>query len=529
MRGRGRRKAAYSFTPVANSYQLTASSKVSTPLPRRPARNAGAALVWMSVIMLCSGIVGGCAQSQEKYDSHPNAFLVKQLAAKRIVMLGDFYHSAPLPYQTLVSFLNEWVNEVAAGRSNARNVVLVLEDDRQVVKSLNDFISTGNWKPLVGFWLPYNTMEWFEFCSDLRQLHLKIDSLNSSRSAAHARISLSIFGGERFIVFDHPQLLRMSKVQAMKWFVNTRDSLSGHNVIEYLQSHQDKKAIIFYGLGHLVEEYAHKTEDLRYSESGGYYLAYYLKRRFGNDSVLSVAQMPYVKLNHKCWALPIAEHKDVYVPSRELSRDAFVGFPSEIQPGNFDAVITRKEVLIPGHPLGDVFGKTVVEADISRLAFLKKYLPGALAQKYYHETENSLKLITGKDFSDPVRWKLWLREAHYDGFGRIESKALADSIYDEFYTDPQNRALRMEMFGMGIGSMSMNANWIADRTHWKSTFWPEAIKNIKINDAVGLLWVGTPAEKKEAEHFLLKTFGAPLRQPQAYVKLIRQQQFGVHY
>ncbi len=472
--------------------------------------------------------LAGCSHSNMAYNSDPNAYLVKQLAAKRIVMLGDFYHSAPLPYYTITAFLNKWVDEVAAGGSKDPNVVLVLEADSQTVNNLNNFISTGNWKTLVDYWAPYNTMEWLEFCSDLRTLHLRIDSLNHAQLSGE-RIDFTIFGGDAYNVFDHPEFLRMSRVQALKGFVDTRDSLSGKNVIKYLESHQDKKAIVFYGLGHLIKNYAHKTEALPYSESGGYFLAYYLKKEFGNDSVLSVAQMPYVRLNRKSWLFPVAERKDVIVSSRELSRHAFVGFPDEIRPANFDAVITRKEFLIPGHPLGDIFSKGVIEADITRMVFLRKYLPGALAKRYYDEADSSLVLITGKDYKEPSRWEAWLRKADYDGFRRIESKALEDTIFNEFYTDPQNRALRMEMFGIGVGSTTMNKNWFCDRSYWKRTFWPEAVRNIELNDAVGLLWVGTPEEKLTAESLLVETFGKPLKQPHKYLKLIRDRRYDVHY
>lgn len=481
------------------------------------------------VIILFVGI-SSCEDAHPRYIENPNAYLVSQLAHKRIIMLGDFYHSAPLPYETIMSLLNEWVDEVAAGRSGDRNVVLILEADRQIVNNLKSFISGGDWGILARYWLPYNTLEWFEFCSELRQLHFKIDSLNSVKSAFKDSISLSIFGGEPYNVLDNSELLGLSKAQIAKGFVNLRDSVSAYKVIHYLDSCSSKKAIIFYGLGHLIDKFVHKASAvLPPSETGGYYLAYYLKRRFSEDSVLSVAQMPFGRLSHNCWAFPIATHADILVPSRELSKDDFVGFPSEIQPGNFDAVITRNEFLIPGHPLCDVFGKEVIKADINRLAYFRKFLPGAIAQVYYDQALNSLELITGKNFHSLVGWKNWLKGTRYDGFKRIDSRAMQDEMFDRFYENTQDVHLREMLYDMGFRPVILNTGWTPTKAYWRETLWPHAIKDIKVNTSIGLLWVGTLKERMRAASYLMIMFGRPPLKPQSYLKLVRNRYYNAQY
>lgn len=470
---------------------------------------------------------GGCGQSHEKYYSNPDVYLVRQLAAKRIVMLADFYHSAPLPFETLTSFLDEWEKEVASGKSSSTKVVLVLEDDKQIVDNLRTFISTGDWKPLVHFWLPYNTMEWLEFCSDLRALCMRIDSVNARRAPGR-RIKFGILGGEEYDIFDHPALLRLSKEEGAKEFVSLRDSMSASNIIDYLDSCRDTKAIVFYGLAHLIGKYVHKNSAfLPESETGGYYLAHYLKRRFGGDSVLTVAQITSGRVNKKCWLYPVAARSDVFVPSKELrSKDIdFFGF----RPDYFDGFITRRERLIIGHSLGSILSRTVVEADIRRLSFLRGYLPGGLAQRYYNEALESLRFTTGEGFKDPHEWEVWFSKTQYDGFRRISSKSFANQVFNEFYQSAPEEDLRKHLYDLGFPEEILNPDAMQSQDYWKHVLWPQMMKRMKIYESIGLLWVGTPDEKKEAEDYLTKTLGWPLKKPQDYLKSDRKNFFHADY
>ncbi len=472
--------------------------------------------------------LAGCGRTKSEFYSDPNVYLVKQLATKRIIMLGDFYHSAPLPYQTLTSLLNEWVNEVAAGKSHDRKVVLVLEADKQIVDNLKSFVSTGDLKPLVDYWLPNNTMEWLEFCSNLRALHQKIDSLNVRRRNGE-KILFDIFGGEAFNVIDNPSLLRWSREEGTKDFVGVRDSLAGQNIIGHLDSCGDTKAIIFYGLPHLIGNYVHKNVkgELPRSETGGYYLAHYLKKRFGADSVSTVCQIPPYLLGKESGFFRVAVDSDIYFPSSEVNAED-IHLPG-LQPRDFDGFITRHELDIPGHPLTDVFSKRVIQADISRMLFFKRFLPGAMAKSYYDEALESLQLITGRDFKDPAEWEHFAERVQYDGFARIESIAFADSMFHKFYSNTGSVSTRERLYEMGLRLPILGMEWTPSERYWRETLWPNAVDDIKLNTSVGLLWVGTPQEKKEAAEYLVKALGNPLEQPQVYLKLLRHRFYNVDY
>lgn len=485
------------------------------------------ALCGTLILAFFAVIMAGCSPSRSKYYSDPGAYLVKQLASRRIVMLADFEHSAPLPYHTLTSFLDKWADEVAAGQSNDRNLVLVLEADGRIVHNLDDFIATGNWRPLIDYWLPFNTMEWLEFCDDLRGLTLRIDSLNAGRGASR-RIRFCIIGGESSDFLDDPRFLSMSRAQGNRYFVNIRDSLSALNISAFLDSCTDMKAIVFYGTNHLIGSYAYKNVagELPRSETGGYYLAHYLKQKFGPDSVLTVCQISPYMLSKRISFFHVASDSDIFFPSTEVtSEDVHL---AGLSPQDFDGFIVRHELNIPGHPLADVFSKEVIKADIARLIFFERYFPGYKAEEYYNETLSSLQFLTGRDFSTPAQWEGWLRSVRYDGLRRIGSAAFAAQMFAKFYNNPDEQ-VRYQLYGMGFGLFILRRGTAPQREHWKRWLWPKMVKQMKLNECVGLLWVGTAGEKEEAADYLLKKFGKPLKAPQYYLKVVRKSFFHAYY
>ncbi len=182
------------------------------------------------IILLTASI--NCGVKDKKYYTHPNAYLVDQLANKKVIMLADFAHGLALPYKSLITLLNEWIDKVKSGESQVYKLSLILEADTQEVAILNEFIATGDWKPFIDYWLPYNTMEWLEFCADLRSLKQRIDSLNTD--SLH-KISFTLFGGEPGNIFDDPHILMLSKEDGSRYFVNVRDSLTAKNIIKHLR------------------------------------------------------------------------------------------------------------------------------------------------------------------------------------------------------------------------------------------------------------------------------------------------------
>ncbi len=456
-----------------------------------------------------------CGVTGKKYYTHPNSYIIDQLANKKIIMLADFAHGYPLPYKSLIFLLNKWIKKVKNGESKDHDIVLILEADTQEVNNLNEFISSGNWKPLMDYWLPYNTMEWLEFCADLRSLNMKIDSLNEQKDFI-PKISFDIFGGEVYNILDNPKGLQLSKEEGAKYFVNVRDSLTAKNIIGYLSKNKNQKAILFYGNNHLIKNYVNKNvgKDLPNSETKGYYLAYYLKKRFCGKSVLSINQVKVSQQMIKNSPFAIAKDSNIFIYSQNIPW-------KNIQPKNYDGFILRNEEMVPSHNLSYIFSRNIIKADIKRMSMFGKYLPGALAERYYNEAFESLKLITGEKFKNLSEWKNWFEKSNYDGFKRLNSNDFAKQIFDEFYQNTNNKEVRNQLYKLGIGIGILDINNIPSKESWKDVVWPEELNYIKWLNTIGMLWVGTTEEKKEAKEFLVRYTGKNFSEPQDYLKYYR--------
>ena len=479
--------------------------------------------VALLIIILTSSI--NCGVKNREYYTHPNVYIIDQLAHEKIVMLADFSHGYALPYKSLISLLNEWVYKVKSGESKDYNLSLILEADTQEVSNLKMFLLNGNYESLLKFWLPYNTMEWLEFCADLRALDMKINKLDEDKSFPH-KINFDLSGGETYNAFDNPKKYQFSKIEGQKFFVDLRDSSASQNIIAYLDKNKNRKAIIFYGSTHLIKNLVHKNVDdsLPDSETIGYYLAHYLKKRYGDDSVLSINQAWISKQMLENSLFSSAVDSDIFVYSNNIPWNKF-------QPQNYDGFIIRTENLAPCHYLRNIFSRNIIAADIERLQYIKKYLVGALAGRFYNEAKESLELLTGQNFNEIDEWQNWIKKNNYDGIARLDSKEFENYIFDNYYENPTNNKIKLEMYTLGFGPAIMGKQLIP-KSEWEEN-WKAVLRPLKYLNAVGLLWVGTSEEKQKAKSYLATVVGGVKvgeeLKPEDYLKLYRKFYGSVNY
>ncbi len=482
-----------------------------------------AIIILFVIVFLGSSIY--CSKTERDYHTNPNSYIVDQLVNKKVIMHGDFAHGYPLPYKSLIFLLDKWIDKVSKGESKSYNITLILEADTQEVAKLNDFIDTGNWEPFIDYWLPYNTMEWLEFCAELRSLKSQIDSLNTTKHL-NPKISFSIFGGESYNVFDNPQSLQISKEEGSKYFVHIRDSLTAKNIIEYLKKNKERKAIIFYGNLHLIKNYVSKNiaGALPDSESYGYYLTHYLKEEFGEDSVLAINQWIVNEKMIENSPFAASKNSNIFVYSKDIPW-------SNLHPENYDGYILRYEQPSPAHNLSYIFSKNIINADLKRMQFIKKYLPGYLAKGYYDKAEESLKLLTGENYDEMSQWLTWIKENNYDGFLRLDSKEFEDDIYKAYYENPSDRKIKLMLLELGFGPGIMSSQLIP-KDEWEKT-WREVLPHIKYLNAVGLLWIGTAEEKQKAKGYLSSAVSGVKDgekfESEDYLKLFRKYYWNVIY
>ncbi len=498
-----------------NPHSILENSPFLERITILPKKNKG---IKVLLIIIISLLFTNCYHSKQKFYTKPNSYIIDQLANKRIAMLGDFMHSSPASYESLMSLLDEWLVKIKNGESKNYNVVLILEADTQEVSVLKRFISSGDWEPFLKYWLPYNSLEWLEFCSNLRSFENEIKQFNEDKD--NAKINFDIFGGEDGNIFDQPKMLSYSELEGSKLFVDKRDSISAKNIINFLIQHKSAKAIIFYGNLHLIKNYVNKNlyDILPNNEAYGYYLAHYLKQEFGDGQVLSINQ--YEVAQQTIFNAPFFATNacDIFVYSRYIPW-------KNLQPENYDAFILRHDSSeIRGHSLGNFFSINVINADIKKMQFLKKYFPGYLAEGYYNIAQQSLRLITGKNFNTVSQWQNWINNNVYNGAVRLDSKKFEDDMYDLYYQNFDNNQIKSELYLMGIGSKIANRQ-VLSKSQW-DILWKESLPKIKFLNEVGIYWIGTKEEKRIAQKYLEENIDrikyGELKEPEDYLNLYRK-------
>lgn len=466
-----------------------------------------------------------CKQSGS-YNSNPEEQIVRELSHRRIIMLGDFAHEWPLSTQSLTSTLSTWLTMLEKGETDQNRVTLFLEEDSQIAGLVRQYLKTGDLDPLLDFLLPSTSIERLEFYADLRGINLHMDSLNRALPSSK-QIVFDVQGPEAFNVFD-PMLLDSSDRVTRQFYVNQRDSLSAMNVISCLKGHPDQKALMFYGVGHLIKNSVEKkhTEPLAPGEGMGHYLAHFLKGEFGDDQVFTIAQMDR---RHTPLQSGQFDGPDFMFPSNEVPWANSPQRDEDLVPANFDAFIVRNQFHIPTHPLSHVFSRRVISASVKRLEFLEPHRSGAMGKRFYTQALRTLEFLTDTTFSTAAEWRSWFAGHPFEGLDRLSSdavrKRLADDCFNALAT-PAFPGFIDNLINLGfdprVGSPTMtHQEWDKDFTD----MWAQMI----FLNAIGVYWIGEPGEQARAKSYLVQSSGKNYDTPTQYLKWWRKTYYGVTY
>jgi hypothetical protein len=459
-------------------------------------------------------ILMSCQQNKRLYIKNPEEHIINELKNKRIIMLADYGHGMPCPKESLVSLLNKWLEKITNQQTQDHNIVLILEYDDQIVNLIKQFIETGNWEPVLNFCLPIGSLENLEFYNDLREFYLKVDSLNALPKY-NSIITFDILGGEAFNVYNAPnKFLAKSKENAIRFFIDERDSLSSNKIISYLTKKTNKKAIIFYGGMHLIKKCINKDREnhLPFYESGyGYMLAYYLKKYFGDSKVLSINQNIFKTGKFKDTPFDGIEDTSLFIYSENMKY-------LDKNPDYFDACILRKEHIFAGHNVGYIFSRRTIESCINKMEFLQPFRPGFHAERYFNIAVTSLKLITGMDFDNINDWKNWYYNSNYNGFERLNSKDFAEQLGKKYVESENKTEVKGMLFSLGFGYKIMFRNEKISEDYWRDVMWENVLPQIKFFNAIGMLWFGYQDEKLKAENYLIAYTHKKYDEPSMYLK-----------
>jgi hypothetical protein len=368
---------------------------------------------------------------------------------------------------------------------------------------------------------------------------MKIDSMNS-RLAAPMGITLDIFGPESAPVWDSHDSLDKFSMDRFEYFLKKRDLLTARHITEYLTTHNNAKAIIYYGNAHLNKSFAEKnifhTKAPKNENTKGYFLAHYLKSSFGNGQVLSVNQMLFDSQRIRPSVAEKVENDNFYIETGSLFRKIIL-FPA------YDGFIVRRERFVYGHEINKIISKYVINSCILRMDSLLTDTTNALLKQDYLKTVMWLPYLCGMNYEYPVKpevwfrtdkpavvvheWKEWFRKNESSIAQRIGSKNFEDMLKQMYIRSLKTKNTK-ELLSIGFSERAWDFSGFSE-AQWDSLIWPEAIDRIKCINSIGQLWFGDSVEQKTAHAFLVNYTAKDFSDPSLYLKWFRSQKDGVVY
>lgn len=454
----------------------------------------------------------------------PQQHLTEELAHRRVIMVADFAHEYSLPYQTLVDILSVWVERTEDPSYQPRSLALFLEEDDQIASSVRDYVATGNLDPFLELALPSTTLERLEFYAELRRLTMRIDTLNLTLPVPN-KVSFDIQGPDPVNAFD-PILLDSSRQAGISYFINRRDSLTAIRAIKYLKAHPSSKALFFYGAAHLIKATVAKNVggEAPADQSVGNYLAFYLKKEFGDAAVLSVNQLSRLKMSSYLSNAPLG---DIFVYSGNTPWKSQVIRDNNLRPANFDAFILRDEDLCPWHPLSQVFSTRTIDASVRRLDQLAPHRSGSLASRFYNEALQALMFVSGDSLVTPEKWNSRPASFSFDPIQRLRSARFREQL-TTYYMESNGRPDKIPYLrGLGFPE-SLARSQSLPRPDWNALLDQTIPQTIFLN-CIGIALIGTPDERAVAKKYLSDFSGQRYQDADRYLKWWRAKYCSISY
>ncbi len=437
-----------------------------------------------------------------------NKFILDKVDNNRVVMIADAGHGNHIFMQTLIDFLNYWIDNINRNESKKRNLYLILESDSNQINRINKYFSSNNPYDLLNpeFIFGYQfTSAIIEFFSDLRKIHIKIETINKNLTD-EKKISFKLLGPEKII-----DLNNWSYEKRDEFFLHERDEYSSNQIINLLEKDSTATALIFYGGQHLI---TNKTKKLQNRQEEGYFLGYYLSEHFkGNGGYYSIDQLQAERLN------------DSYKFTNEnymLENKIFEGtvIPNDMQPQGTDVTIILFNQNIRQPHISQIWSDNLVDCFLNNV---KDYMnlgsefnKGIVSSWVYYLSIISGNKFENINFNDSAdvnkeinKWKNWRNNKKINFADEIINLNLIKNRIKLFEESdyPAANWYDYNLWNMLNAKVWDNRN-ASSKIRAKSyyDYIEKYSKPIIADNLINLLWVGTAEEKEKAVEYLKKNF-----------------------
>lgn len=450
-----------------------------------------------------------CVKNSENNPiDNPELQIAKEINTRQIVMLGEASHSHPSGYKEVIKILYEWLGECKTHQIKSATLNFVWEIDEYLAGQLNQYLVTGDFEPILDSSVTSLSFETSEFISNLKTFNDSLRSFNEKNSGFNINFKILGFEQESNISLS-PEFAKKTNYEIQYWFVKVRDSLVSQNFINYFNNNKNKKYLFYYGLSHLQKNYINKkmpgyslSEDSCY----GYFLAGYLKKDLGETNVLTIAKEMIPPQSLKRIGLDSLIDKYYLVESQNMK---ILNNSKEV-----DYFFLNPFIDLPNHFFIYVYSKKVFEKALEKITLFKKYPAGSWTTDLGKKTLKQLSYLAGVNFKDVNGFKVWFNNQNSFDLNHFDSKEYKEYLFNTFSNEENSRSILKQL---GFDN-NLDEYRTLDSNIWNNKIMPEAVKNIKFINAIGIYWAGYPDEKIKAKKFLKTFSGEDFNEPEKYLQ-----------
>jgi hypothetical protein len=466
-------------------------------------------LFGVSTLFIFIIIFVSCAKINKLSDINPELEIAKEINKRKIVILGEQPHRHPSGYNEVIKILYEWLGECRRTKNTNASLNLVLEIHTSWTNQLNEFFETGNLSPFLDTNINLVTLEEVEFYIKLKNFY---DSVKYTNKNEGYNIKFKTLGFEEDFN-NSPDYCKKTMYQVQYWFVKERDSVIVQKFLQYYNDNTTDNYLFYYGLFHLQKGLVNKNPGgllVDKDSCMGYCLAGYLKNKLGEENVITIAKIMTSPDKLKELKLDTLINEKFFTDGKDFRVEIF-------RKPQYDFIFFNPYTDITDHPFNLVFSKKVFEKALEELTKLEKNLPENKIFVLWKTILTKLSYLAGVKFKDSKDLKKWIENQKSFDISYFDSNEYRNKLFQIYSNDEENVKAKIFLRQFGFEKSIEEYNSM-DTAEWNNKLWPEAIKNIKIINAIGIFWAGYPDEKIKAKEYLKNINGQDFAEPEKYLQ-----------
>jgi hypothetical protein len=305
---------------------------------------------------------------------------------------------------------------------------------------------------------------------------------------------------------------RKTIYEAQYWFVKERDSVVSMKFMDYFKNNENDKYLFYYGDGHLQKGLVNKSlQDFVVDKDScmGYFLADYLKREYGEQNVLTIIKLMISPEILNKLGLDSLRNRKLFTKNVSLKNN----YPNyEL----YDYFFFIPYVDFSEHYFTLVYSRKVFEKALEKLTILDRNSKGTWVYEFGRKFLKKLSYAAGVNFKNVNDLKIWFDKQSSFDLSHFDSKEYRDNVF-KLYSDREDESDQVYI----LKNLGIEANYDSLQAMDSSDFnkmWPEALKDIKFINAIGIYWAGYPDEKIRAKEYLKQFSKEDFAEPEKYLQ-----------